>query len=188
MELYYKCTSNLEGSYHQICVEYEATKKAASGGLIDNDESNMKRQFRQRIKRLMENGVLLVSKETYNLPLQTIFLKNPETYSEDCNLILKHQPQKRDLWNVIDKGKVVWEYMVPATVLVEYVWERLGEGNFTIDEFRGLRAKYGSIALICKEEEDKKLNNAGLRQKMPKGWKIGDSEYARYQEVGIEIM
>lgn len=78
--------------------------------------------------------------------------------------------------------------MVPATVLVEYVWERLGEGNFTIDEFRGLRAKYGSIALICKEEEDKKLNNAGLRQKMPKGWKIGDSEYARYQEVGIEIM
>lgn len=186
MELYYKNTSSIRNSFKQICEEYEITKRAASRGLIDNDESNMKRQFRQRIKRLMENGVLLVSKNVYDFTLQNIFPKNSEMYSEDYELMLKHQPQKRDLWHVISKDKVVWEHMVPATVLVEYVWKRLEEGNFTFEDFEAVRTRYGGIALVT-HEEDKELVRLGYRQRMPEGWEVGDSEFARYDKAKIKI-
>ena len=48
--------------------------------------------------------------------------------------------------------------------------------------------KYYVICAITKEE-DKKLNAAGLRTKMPPEWdEKKDSVFARYEAVGISIV
>jgi len=56
----------------------------------------------------------------------------------------------------------------------------------TNDNILKMLKKYYVICAITKEE-DKKLNAAGLRSKMPDGWKEDDSVFARYEEVGILV-
>ena len=43
-----------------------------------------------------------------------------------------------------------------------------------------------SVAVITKEENDR-LNAAGLKQEMPKGWHLGDNPRARWSKVDIDV-
>ena len=40
---------------------------------------------------------------------------------------------------------------------------------------------------VILRSENKELDNAGLRSKMPINWNWGDDKFARYNKVGIEI-
>lgn len=45
----------------------------------------------------------------------------------------------------------------------------------------------GLRIVMITREEDRLLSKSGLRSSMPEGWTWGDSPYARYNQVGIEL-
>ena len=58
----------------------------------------------------------------------------------------------------------------------------------TNESIMGVLSKFYIICRITKEQ-DKQLNAAGLRSKMPMGWNEDeDSVFARYEAVGISVV
>jgi hypothetical protein len=43
------------------------------------------------------------------------------------------------------------------------------------------------VAAVVTKSEDAVLNDAGLKQKMPAGWTPGESPFARYELVGVDV-
>ena len=44
-----------------------------------------------------------------------------------------------------------------------------------------------NFQVLLNSDDDEKLNKAGLRSKMPEGWKFGDDPFARYVKGGIDL-
>ena len=44
-----------------------------------------------------------------------------------------------------------------------------------------------NFQVLLNSVDDEKLNKAGLRSKMPEGWKFGDDPFARYIKGGIDL-
>ena len=74
----------------------------------------------------------------------------------------------------------IYEHAIPASVIRKLLC------NCKKNEFENIFNNAGIVALILKEE-DKKLNQCGLKSKMPEKWKIGEDPKARYQYAGINI-
>ncbi len=80
-------------------------------------------------------------------------------------------------------GELVYDHSVPFKYLQA---ELLALSEVTVETVATALSRYRAGVLITKEE-DARLNAAGYRSKMPKGWD-GADHFARYKAVGIEIV
>jgi len=85
----------------------------------------------------------------------------------------------------LKRKEVVHEHVFPHSILLKKL---LSLNPLTNENIMSVLQKYYVICAITKDE-DKRLNAAGLRSKMPDGWNDNDSVFARYEheEVGISI-
>jgi len=83
----------------------------------------------------------------------------------------------------LKRKEVIHEHVVPHGLLLEKL---LSLNSLTNENIMAVLQKYYVICKITKEE-DKRLNSAGFRSKMPEGWADNDSVFARYEKVGILI-
>lgn len=92
-------------------------------------------------------------------------------------------------YNALPSKAKIAEHMIPFIVCLDaikadpqkqstkYIRHILDDGIF--------------VRCIISAEENKRLNKAGLKQKMPKSWNGNldkDATFARYREVGIEVI
>lgn len=90
-----------------------------------------------------------------------------------------------------DRKKIVKEHMVPIKVISELLLELKAVGELSCETIAALLDKYVHFATISKRE-DKLLQAAGLKSKMPEGFWIEGHEYyrcpkSRYKEVNITL-
>ena len=84
----------------------------------------------------------------------------------------------------LDRSNVIHDHVVPHNIVMGKLL-KLNPINET--NLKSIIYKYLVICKITKEE-DRKLNSAGLKSKMPMDWNEDtDSIFARYEKVGIEI-
>jgi hypothetical protein len=83
-----------------------------------------------------------------------------------------------------DKPSIRIEHGIPAKVLIRILNRMQLTSNEELLDF--LRSVY-SICLVTKEE-DKKIDKAGYREKMPDGWNIPDDWRIRYVYSGINLL
>lgn len=78
--------------------------------------------------------------------------------------------------------KLRWEHSVPFNELVNLL-------KAVVNDLNGIEKIMDSYyrPTWITEEEDTKLTAAGLQKKMPDGWQLGDSPFARYDQVGIKF-
>ena len=85
----------------------------------------------------------------------------------------------------LKRKDVIHEHVVPHLIVMDKL---LSLDKLTNENIINVINKYYVICAITKEE-DKKLNAAGLRSKMPKNWNDeSGSVFARYETVGIDIL
>ncbi|MBZ0330688.1 hypothetical protein KZO25_10220 [Halomonas sp. ANAO-440] len=85
----------------------------------------------------------------------------------------------------LKRKDVIHEHVVPHLIVMDKL---LSLDQLTNENIINVINKYYVICAITKEE-DKKLNAAGLRSKMPKNWNDeSGSVFARYETVGIDIL
>jgi hypothetical protein len=85
----------------------------------------------------------------------------------------------------LKRKDVIHEHVVPHSIVMKKL---LLLDPLTHKKIMSLIEKYYVICAITKEE-DRKLNAAGLRSKMPEGWdENNDSVFARYEAVGISVI
>ena len=85
----------------------------------------------------------------------------------------------------LKRKDVIHEHVVPHSIVMSKL---LSLDPLTHENIMSVINKYYVICAITKEE-DKKLNAAGLRSKMPAEWdEKNDSVFARYEAVGISII
>jgi hypothetical protein len=74
------------------------------------------------------------------------------------------------------------EHVVPRNVITSYITAE----TLSVDELIAALDGYCLAAVITKAEDDQ-LSAAGLRDRMPKGWKWGDDPWARYKAAKIVV-
>jgi hypothetical protein len=94
------------------------------------------------------------------------------------------QSYSRRTFYGLRKGKnpFIYEHAVPAGV----VRVALLDGGTDEALVASLLVSAGEVAVLLRSE-DALLRAAGLAQKMPAGWQVGDEPTARYDKVGIEL-
>ena len=80
------------------------------------------------------------------------------------------------------KNPFIYEHAVPAGV----VRAALLDGSAVEERVAGVLGSAGVVAVLLRTE-DARLREAGLSQKMPSGWQLGDDPLARYGAVGIKL-
>lgn len=84
----------------------------------------------------------------------------------------------------LKRKEVIHEHVVPHSIVMNKL---LSLDPLTNENIMSIIQKYYVICAITKEE-DKRLNTAGLKSKMPEGWDVGnDNIFARYKSVGISV-
>ncbi|NWO06817.1 MAG: hypothetical protein HLX50_14305 [Alteromonadaceae bacterium] len=84
----------------------------------------------------------------------------------------------------LSRKDVIHEHVIPHSIVMSKL---LALKSLSNEDIMGIIKSYYVICVITKEE-DKRLNAAGLRTKMPDGWDDkSDSVFARYQRVDISI-
>ena len=74
------------------------------------------------------------------------------------------------------------EHTVPAVVIRGL----LMSSDLSDESIKSILQSHSVVTLVTREE-DKMLNDNGLRSKMPSGWTMGDDIFARYRHVGITL-
>lgn len=83
----------------------------------------------------------------------------------------------------LKRKDVIHEHVVPHSFVMNKL---LSLNPVTTEEILNIVNKYFIICVVTRQE-DKLLNSAGLRTKMPEGWdEENGSMFARYEAVGIE--
>jgi len=85
----------------------------------------------------------------------------------------------------LKRADVIHEHVIPHHLIMKKL--------ITLDELTDekIMAVLNKFYFICRitKDEDKRLNNEGLRSKMPNGWnEERDSVFARYEKVGISLL
>ena len=101
-----------------------------------------------------------------------------EHASEAAARIIKKR--EKDYRKLITK-----EHVVPVYEIREMLKGLMGE-PISADKIARKLDKYVVFAAISKDE-DEKLRNNGLNNKMPEGWAPGDNLFARYDHPSIDI-
>lgn len=79
------------------------------------------------------------------------------------------------------RERLMKDHAIPVAVVRDMLFD---EQPNSIEEIRAFMLKNYCFGIIT-ETEDRKLNAAGLRSRMPQGWTIADCPFARYEVVGI---
>lgn len=180
------CSSDRRLCYEAVLKKIEMVKWENENNLIRHYKSGLS----QEIKELLENYRVRVS-DSANALLQddsiwTEAFRNSNAFNQKSkeikDIIKTGSPVSFGFWKYLNKNEVTWDHTVPTSVLVDRIIELDNAGNLSFESFSDLVEKYGFVTIITIEENDK-LNENGLRQKMPDGWSF-DSEadaYARYK-------
>ena len=85
--------------------------------------------------------------------------------------------------NIKDKG-FTKEHNIPT----KFIYDAIKKAVFNdkVIEMFDLIMK-DNFQVLLNSDDDEKLNKAGLRSKMPEGWKFGDDPFARYVKGGIDL-
>ena len=84
----------------------------------------------------------------------------------------------------LKRKEVTHEHVIPHSIVMNKL---LSLDSLTNENIMSILQKYYVICAVTKEE-DKRLNAAGLKSKMPDGWdETNDNVFARYESVGILI-
>lgn len=79
------------------------------------------------------------------------------------------------------RERLMKDHAIPVAVVRDMLFD---EQPNSIEQIRAFMLKNYCIGIIT-DEEDRTLNAAGLRSRMPPGWTIADGPFARYEAVGI---
>lgn len=85
-------------------------------------------------------------------------------------------------------GKITglkFEHVIPNCVYVDKLVELYDNDELDEKQFAWLMSQV-HVCYILKEEDDR-LNEKKLKEKMPDGWQWGDDPFARYKECGIKV-
>ena len=85
-------------------------------------------------------------------------------------------------WSYHQKAGLTYEHAVPLRILFDLLFE-CKEDEERIEQ---TIKKFFFITWVT-DEEDYKLNQLGLRSKMPEGWSSSMSPHARYEAAGISL-
>lgn len=77
--------------------------------------------------------------------------------------------------------RLMKDHAIPVAVLRDMLFEKRPN---SAEEVRKLLLQYFRFGIIT-DEEDRRLNGAGLRSRMPNGWSESDDVFARYATVRI---
>ena len=84
----------------------------------------------------------------------------------------------------LNRSEVVYEHAVPHGFVMGKL---LALGSLDDESIMAVLRRFYVICVITRDE-DKQLNRAGLRSKMPDGWcEKTSSVFARYEVVGIKV-
>jgi len=78
-----------------------------------------------------------------------------------------------------------YEHVIPTAFCYKRIFELYKNDQFDLEVFKSM-FKDISVCFILKEE-DKRLNEKGLKEKMPDKWDWGDDPFARYKKCGIKV-
>lgn len=79
------------------------------------------------------------------------------------------------------RERLMRDHAIPVAVLRDMLFEQQPD---SINSIRAFLRQHYCFGIIT-DEEDRKLNAAGLRSCMPDGWTTADGPFARYERVGI---
>lgn len=88
------------------------------------------------------------------------------------------------------KGTTINEHVVPMSVIqanIKKIVNNHGASSEAIEEIENFLKRNAFIVRIS-TKEDKRLKNKGLYNKMPDGWKDGDSPWKRYSDAEIVVV
>lgn len=80
------------------------------------------------------------------------------------------------------QAQLIHEHVVPKKVLIGYLMEKT---KLSAQEIYKFLEKF-CIGVVITKDEDQKINNEGLRSKMPNDWDYEDP-WARYKGLNINI-
>lgn len=184
----------IEKSYKGILIDpqrkYVEIEWALSCYQDPNNGFN-KQDFKWYVKMLFENGKVFISDDAFQLisaqGCNGLFttseinkLRNGTyTYNPSSTYLQKkvHGHAKRTNPNM----SLVWEHVVPTDVIIEEFLQNQSKQKY-IDLL-----KYGVVCIVTKKE-DNKLNELGLRCKMPTNQALSPTNmWDRYKSAGISV-
>jgi hypothetical protein len=77
---------------------------------------------------------------------------------------------------------VIHEHAVPRSILAEYVIDEATSIEDIIQTF-----DRHCVAVLVTEDEDRRLNGGGFRDRMPAGWTWSGDPFMRYVALGIAV-
>lgn len=145
-----------------------------------------KGSFMYHTKMLFENRKVFCSQSAWDL----ISKRGSEFTKEELEALRKGDEQETYLQPKVHRfrkdkketrSSLVWEHVVPFTVLVsEFIKDQSQQNYYTL-------LNMGVVCIITRDE-DRELTRKGLADSMPNGWIVGDDIWARYKAVQIEIV
>lgn len=171
--------SDVDQRYEQLKKAYDCLKDKNFSSFDDQD-------FTYFTKMLFENGHVFCSEKAWELIVRfedkSGFTKDElsklnEGGVQDTYLQSKTQNFRRKTNN---GTRLKWEHVVPTKVIID---ELLEEG-LTPDRYKWI-LEFGVVCIVT-EDEDKLLNDNGLRQSMPDNWHF-DDVWARYKKAEIKV-
>lgn len=111
-------------------------------------------------------------------------LRQFDWLSEGADAILRKGEAARivDRKNHSPEFRLIIEHSVPIAVISRHLWSEPEAWNR--EQLQELFEKNLKRAVLSKTE-DQRINDAGLRSKMPANWHFGDDPFARYREADI---
>ena len=116
------------------------------------------------------------------------FISSSDEYYISKNALIMLEAKNFDIDKIFKRSFLARlpELFLEHSVPVSLIREKLLSINSNIDDFFLIIKSMGPLVIILRSE-NKELDNAGLRSKMPINWNWGDDKFARYNKVGIEI-
>ena len=108
------------------------------------------------------------------LPKPLVRYKYPERY--------RWSPKARVNYRANSRTRLRFEHAEPLSLLIK---DLLESKPLTSDQLAGELERRLRHCAVITPEEDKKITAAGLRQRMPDGWKPGGDPWIRYREAGL---
>jgi hypothetical protein len=81
----------------------------------------------------------------------------------------------------VTRERLMKDHAIPVSILRDMLFQ---EHPRTVEDVRAFMLAHYRFGIIT-DAEDRRLNKAGLRSRMPNGWVNGESPFARYEAVGI---
>ena len=135
------------------------------------------------VRTLMENNAGLFDALTPG-DVKAKHFENAYVSEEAYEVLQKHRADEGVSFETLG---LHYEHVVPATTLYDGLCALIEDANSTESDFEGFIEKHFIICVIT-DEENERLNKAGLRQTMPDDWKQGGDAWARYNAVEPEII